>query len=61
MAHNTKAKKLPCSYSKTTPPVNGELWVLTSAVPYPQPTPVEGLGDHWSTLAHIPAVWVWKL
>jgi hypothetical protein len=51
MAHNPKAK-LPCSYSMTTPPVNGESWVLTSAVPYPRPTPSEGPGDHWSTLAH---------
>ena len=35
--------------------------MLTPAVPYPQPTPEEGLEDHWSTLAHVPAVWVWKL
>jgi hypothetical protein len=53
-----KSKKLPCTYSKTTPPFSGELWVLIPAVPYPQPTLVEGLGNHRSTLAHILAVWV---
>ena len=33
----TQKQKLPCSYSKTTPPVSGELWVMTPAVPCQPP------------------------